>query len=284
MERQFKIASHIGDLKELRCLHKKNPTLITARSLFGWTPLHQASSGGHLDVVKWLHEQDPTLISVRDHGRWTPLHLASYHGHLDVVKWLHEQDPTLISVRINDGRTPLHVASSGGHLDMVKWFYEKNPTLINVRDEYGDTALHLAYRGGNDDVLMWLFTNNPSFLNDVDSAKWIEVLKLHKEFPLHFAARDGQLNRVKKFLNEEPNIIHQKDIWGMTPLHHLSACNNPEIASHVARLLLEADGTLISEVDNEEKDIFDMIEKCDQLLEAIQLCLINFLSGLLTDE
>jgi len=276
-------ASYHGHLDVVKWLHKQDPSLISVCDNYGWTPLHLASEGGHFDVVKWLHKQDPSLISVCDNYGWTPLHEASSGGHLDVVKWLHEQDPTLISVLDNNGWTPMHLSSKKGHLDVVKWLHEQNPTLINAHDTSGYTPLcRASVTQDNLHVMEWLISKQPSLLRLKSKRYLLERIGVIRNFPLHFAARDGDLEMMKSILKEEPDRIYEKDIWEMTPLHHAVDCNRLETVC----LLCENNIGVINDVDAAGRDVFDIAyEKVTSeiVIECIQQYLIWLLCDLLTE-
>jgi len=56
-------AAQAGDLNTLKVHLSKDKELVNKQDANGWTPLHEATRGGHLDMVKYLIEQgaDPNI-------------------------------------------------------------------------------------------------------------------------------------------------------------------------------------------------------------------------------
>lgn len=66
--------------------HKQNVDTFTT----GSTPVHFAAQKGDLSTLKKHISKSKESVHVKDKNGWTPLHEASRGGHLDVVKYLVE--------------------------------------------------------------------------------------------------------------------------------------------------------------------------------------------------
>ena len=93
-----------------------------ARGLFGYSPLHAASSNGHYEVLKVLlkcEKADLDINSKTVDGGYTPLHLAASGGHLDCVNLLLQYDKIDMNVTDAFGRTPLETAEQNFKIDVA---------------------------------------------------------------------------------------------------------------------------------------------------------------------
>jgi uncharacterized protein len=78
-------AAREGDMKKIRALLSKNPSLIKAVDKFGYTPLHWAASQGNTVMVRYLLTLRPEINAVEKFG-CTPLKLAIQGNYPDVIK------------------------------------------------------------------------------------------------------------------------------------------------------------------------------------------------------
>lgn len=64
------LAAQAGDLKSLKKHVDSDKKIVNKQDINGWTPLHEATRGGHLDVVKYLIENgaDPNVTTGADGG------------------------------------------------------------------------------------------------------------------------------------------------------------------------------------------------------------------------
>ena len=83
------VASRNGNARQVQDLLAKDPTLINAQDLNGWTPVLWATDHGHRKVVVMLLEKgaDPT---VKASGGYTPLMSARQNGHKKIEELLVE--------------------------------------------------------------------------------------------------------------------------------------------------------------------------------------------------
>ena len=93
-----------------------------AEGLFGYSPLHAASSNGHHEVLKSLlkYKEDLDVNRKTVDGGYTPLHLAASSGHIDCVNVLLEHKEIDTNVTDAFGRTPLDTAEQNFKNDVAK--------------------------------------------------------------------------------------------------------------------------------------------------------------------
>ena len=100
--------------------HKSElPVKLTyRRGVFGYTPVHEAVSGGHSKVLELLlkHNGDPNC---RCNSGYTPLHLAASSGHVDCVRVLLENDADIL-VTDEYGKTPIQTAELSSKHGIIK--------------------------------------------------------------------------------------------------------------------------------------------------------------------
>jgi len=113
-----------------------------------------STSREHLDGLRLLQS---TNIDARTAFGETPLHLASSRN-INVVRLLLERGAN-VHARNNVGSTPLHLASCG-HVEIVRFLLEHGAD-ITVRDVFGLTALGEAATGGWGEVVQLLSRYDP---------------------------------------------------------------------------------------------------------------------------
>lgn len=70
------LAAQKGDLKSLSQAVENDKSIVNAKDENGWSPLHEASRGGHTDVVKFLHKHGADVNARTSEGAGT---IASKH-------------------------------------------------------------------------------------------------------------------------------------------------------------------------------------------------------------
>ena len=259
----FHAALSNGDFDMTKWLCERNPEWIKMRDTCGRSILVIALYAKHFEMMQWLYELDHTLIQAVDHSGRSLLHiaaLASCDDHLQIFKWIYERNPMLTDVCDIDGANPLHYAAisrAQSNYDIVKFLSEQNPMFIRVCDNDGKTPLDIAYafQPQNSSIIKLLLSKQPIFMRDKNYEDLISSVGLPSEFPLHFAARSGNLDDVQRVLNDDPTRIFQKDIWNRLPLHHAVECNQ----LNVTRFLLEKDPSMKIDADDcEGKSAYDL--------------------------
>lgn len=92
--------------------------LNNRRGVFGYTPLHEAVSGGHHKVLDHLLGKGGD-VNCRANSGYTPLHLAASAGHINCVKILLKHDANIILVD-DYGKTPKQTAALSSKTNIVK--------------------------------------------------------------------------------------------------------------------------------------------------------------------
>ncbi len=138
-------AAKSGDIKTLRKLLDKDPSLLYVQDEYGKTPLHWATGRHQLEAMKVLVNEYHVDINVRNRYGGTPLHVAASQANPEGAKFLiaHGAD---VNARANNGATPLHYAAlkiKPGHLEVAKILLEHGADP-NVKMSDGITPLAIA--------------------------------------------------------------------------------------------------------------------------------------------
>jgi ankyrin repeat protein len=148
-------ACGVGDTAEMTRQLKRDPTLATAWTDFGWSPLHLAAFSGVPSAVQLLLERGADLQArSRNKFKNTPLQVALLPGQLATTKLLLERgaDPL---VRQAHGFTPLQEAALLGRRDLVDLLLSAGAE-INARADDGRTALTEAVRAKHTELAEYL--------------------------------------------------------------------------------------------------------------------------------
>ena len=205
-------AARYGQLEVFKLLTEyvsdKNP-----QCHLGWTPLHEAASGGHLKYLKikdymWAKLNLAAVFDVFEHDGALPLTIAAAKsGHLKICQYLIanviDRNPinivqnVPINAPINDGPTVLHVAAWFGQFEACKLIVEKVVDK-NPRNLTGRTPLQLAAEAGHLEICQLLIDN----VEDKNPGNPIY------NTPLAQAVHNGHLQICKLIMNniEEPEV------------------------------------------------------------------------------
>jgi ankyrin repeat protein/WD40 repeat protein len=189
----------------------------------GRTPLLTACYGGHVDVARLLLAHGAEVDRATEDD-WTPLQSACCNGHVDAARLLLDKGAEVDRARGN-GCTPLYIACEKGHVDAARLLLDKGAG-VDRADKRGRTPLDIAKRNDHDAVVALLEEH------------------LDSKFPLHAAARTGDVEAMTPLLDGGAEVDAKKD--GATPL--IIACEEGHVDA--ARLLLDKG----AEVDRARKD------------------------------
>ena len=112
---------------------------VSARNIYGETPLHLAAYGAakdgrYTDAITDLVKHRADLLD-QDNAGWTPLHHAAAAGKLDIVKALIDAAPARapqeISAKDAECEPPLYYAAFAGHEDVVSYLVDKGATVAD---------------------------------------------------------------------------------------------------------------------------------------------------------
>ena len=189
---------------------------------FGGTALSFAAEGGHDAIVEALLAAGASP-GLPDRSGYSPLHLAARHGHTAcVARLLKGGAPP--DARDGQKQTPLHLAANLGQTAATELLLEHGASVDAVGGEARTTALWRAIELEHTTLALSLIAAraDPTVCDAV-----------HRETPLHLAARDGHANVVAALLGKGTGAaVDAKDWMRSTPLH---LATNASIASLLLR-------------------------------------------------
>ncbi|KAK2723984.1 hypothetical protein QYM36_002353 [Artemia franciscana] len=150
---------------------------LDATNACGETPLGTAIKTSNLDLVKWF------LFFGANPNCGECLHLAVKNGSADVCNLLIKSGAEIDATNVH-GETPLGTAIKTSNLDLVKLLLKSgaNPNC--------GACLHLAVEKGRADLCELL----------IDFGAKLDAMNANKEYPLHVAVRNNNLELVNFLL------------------------------------------------------------------------------------
>jgi len=166
--------------------------------------INPAPMEGSIEITKLLLARGADIEARQEHGA-TPLACAAYAGNTESAKLLIEHGAN-IEAKLNDGETtPLLRAVSQEYVETAKLLLDKG---ANIHATWrGLSAIHVAMLGDR-------LSNRKS---DKEMVKLLIDRGL-KSPPIHLAAFNGDLQKLKDCLNDGTKVDEQ-DVAGYTPLH-----------------------------------------------------------------
>ena len=144
------------------------------------------------------------------------MHDAAAAGDLERVKALLKENPALVFGKDNNGMTPLHWAALNGHKNMAELLVT-NKADVNAKNNLGFTPLQDGELSGDKDVVEFLRQHGGRSTMATDST-------------IHDAARDGELEKIKVLLKDNPDLVFSKDENGATALLTAALGGHKDIA------------------------------------------------------
>ncbi|CAG0880158.1 unnamed protein product [Darwinula stevensoni] len=187
----------------------------------GDTPLHCAVSSGSLKrktVVEILVRKGANL-NEKNKAFLTPLHVATERGQFDAMEALLKHGAK-VNALDGLGQTALHRSARDGNIQACRTLlnYGVDPQIVSLQ---GFTALQVA----NETVQNLLLEEHPvGGRGNVDVAS--QLLE---------AAKQGDLELVKRLLTSYPNIVNCRDLEGRhsTPLHFAAGYNRVAVVEYL---------------------------------------------------
>jgi ankyrin repeat protein len=101
----------------------------------------------------------PSLLTAHSNDGWTPLHLAAFFGYPELAAALIDRGADVNACSSNQmHNTPLHAAVAGRRVELVKLLLERGAD-VNARQHGGWTALHGAAQAGDREIVEILLAN-----------------------------------------------------------------------------------------------------------------------------
>lgn len=140
-----------GRSDDLKRLLNDDPSLITAYSLDGWTPLHLAAYFGQSDAVEAIIAQgaDPNAKSTNGLQNMA-LHSAVSNDHVNVATLLLMHGAE-VNIRQQEGWTPLHGAAHNGNAEMLNLLLSHGADATAQKDN-GETPRETARAAGHSGI------------------------------------------------------------------------------------------------------------------------------------
>lgn len=184
---------------------------MTARDSEGRTPLHHAVMRGHLGIVdQLLSSGGPSLLLSKDILNCTPVHLAAVQNQVTLIIRLVES-----LLDDEDGRTPLHEVARRRCMQDFMGFLHLGWESATVEDD--GTAKPLP-----DLSPLWSIVGSVIDLKRPGLPTVQRVLGWH---PLHVAAMSGNIELIKRLVQQFDCDLRVKSMNSWTPLHYAAAYN-----------------------------------------------------------
>ncbi len=219
---------------------------LEARNHYGRTPMALASCRGHKQMVEVLLAKGADF-NTKDIWYKRLLHHAAENGHSELAEFLIDRGEDIES-ETNLDYTALNLAASKGHTQMVELLISKGAD-VNTKEQMKYTPLHYAAKGGHYEIAKLLVAAGA----DVDAEDLNQQTPLYKAFKagnkdiagllaenrayicfpaLHFAAFMGDLNTVKKLI-EDGSDVDSKDKENQTPLLYAALGGNKQVVEYL---------------------------------------------------
>jgi ankyrin repeat protein len=213
-------AAASGDVAKVRALIQANPGAVNERA-GSTTALHEATRGGHFEVVKLLVASGAD-VNATDFSKLTPLRLALGYQRSAIAEYL-RQHGGVEQVVPPRAAPPTNVVQAN-----VASIAQPSQNLFATNVPAARTVAPPARPTTNAVV------GTPASANKPPSER--EMLLIN--FPIHEAARMGEVETIKLLFKNSPDVIDATDEKGFTPLH--VAALNKQIKTAEALIGLRA--------------------------------------------
>lgn len=206
-------------------LNLSGPHCLSSKEFYqkdnqGLTPFLRACLEGNVEDVQTLLQQDEHFLYELDQHNRSALHLAVLSENSSLVKQLIERDPDSLAYTDSDGNTPLHLAarerSTLYAFVHLKNAMENRGLSLNESNLAKQTPLHEAVEGQNEQAVRLLLKAGVDPL----TSNGQELT------PYHSAATLSNVRILNELLNANPEGVHARSLYGLTPLHFAAAKGN----------------------------------------------------------
>ena len=203
---------------------RKKPRFVdTISGNYYWSPLMEATVGGHDQVCNYLIKVQQADLEVRDDEQKTALMLAVIWNRLEVLKVLIDNNAN-IKAQDRDGRHAPYEAARMEYLDALKMLVAKDRSVIDLKVPNGETPLIAAARYRNLDVVRYLVGQNAN-VNSQDNTRSSALRYLSDSGNRSTIVRNTSPDLVRLLVNQNANV-NLRDYNGETALQRAS---DPEI-------------------------------------------------------
>ncbi|XP_013834650.1 ankyrin repeat domain-containing protein 42 isoform X5 [Sus scrofa] len=247
---------------------------LAAQDDRGCTPLHLAATHGHSFTLQIMLRSgvDPSMTDKRE---WKPVHYAAFHGRLGCLQLLVKWGCSIEDVDCN-GNLPatklvfhfprkcsgacflvtltwpfyihVHLAAMEGHLHCFKFLLSRMSSAsqaLKAFNDNGENVLDLAQRFFKQNILQ--FIQGAEY--EGNDPKDQETLA----FPGHVAAFKGDLEMLKKLIQDGVININERDNNGSTLMHKAAGQGHIECLQWLIKM--GADSNITNKAGEKPSDV-----------------------------
>lgn len=223
-----------------------NGANLAAQDDRGCTPLHLAATHGHSFTLQIMLRSgvDPSMTDKRE---WKPVHYAAFHGRLGCLQLLVKWGCSIEDVDCN-GNLPVHLAAMEGHLHCFKFLLSRMSSAsqaLKAFNDNGENVLDLAQRFFKQNILQ--FIQGAEY--EGNDPKDQETLA----FPGHVAAFKGDLEMLKKLIQDGVININERDNNGSTLMHKAAGQGHIECLQWLIKM--GADSNITNKAGEKPSDV-----------------------------
>ena len=205
---------------------------VNAKNRDGWTPLHRASMHYPDDIATLLEShgavdlpKDEAVIKgnnipfIPELLKKYPLHYTAWCGDLGKVKTILKKNPELLNSKDYSQSTPLLVATAAGKRNVVQFLLDQGADAT-IKNNIGWVPVVVATYFQMEDLVKMIEKHCK-----LERVTWGDIMKNQPfiserlvQYPIHYAALNGDLNKVKLLLAKNPSMLDSRDYSQSTPL------------------------------------------------------------------